>query len=50
MLFALVFHVLVWYTGSLIEAIVVHTVYDMIAGMAYGYLGRKYDYPMEGTG
>ena len=50
MLFALVFHVLVWYTGSLIEAIVVHTVYDMIAGLAYGYLGRKYDYPMEGTG
>lgn len=45
--FAMIFHWLVWYTGSLIEAIAVHAVYDLIAGMAYSYLGSKHGYPQE---
>lgn len=38
------FHAIVWLSGSLYVAMVVHFLYDLIAGLSYGYLGRKYGY------
>ena len=46
--FALVFHALVWLTGSLIPAMVLHALYDMTAGMVYSYFGVRLGYPPEG--
>jgi membrane protease YdiL (CAAX protease family) len=42
--FALGFHVIVWFTGSLIPAMFLHFLYDLIAGMIYSYLGEKAGY------
>ena len=38
------FHLLVWLSGSLYSAMVVHFLYDLIAGFAYAHFGRKYKY------
>lgn len=38
------FHLLVWLSGSLYVAMVVHFLYDLIAGFAYAHFGRKYHY------
>jgi len=40
--FALGFHWLVWFTGSILPAIVIHTVYDFTAGMMYRRFGDRY--------
>jgi membrane protease YdiL (CAAX protease family) len=42
--FALGFHGIVWLTGSLIPAMVLHFLYDLTAGMIYSYLGEKMGY------
>lgn len=49
-LFAAGFHVLVWMSGSLYVAMVVHFVYDLIAGFSYAYLGRKHGYDISPAG
>jgi membrane protease YdiL (CAAX protease family) len=50
-IFAAAFHVLVWLTGSLYVAMAVHFLYDLIAGFAYGHLGRRLGYvPQEEPG
>jgi membrane protease YdiL (CAAX protease family) len=48
-LFAAGFHVLVWMSGSLYIAMVVHFVYDLIAGFSYAYLGKKHGYEIPGV-
>jgi membrane protease YdiL (CAAX protease family) len=49
--FAAAFHALVWLAGSLYVAMAVHFVYDLIAGFAYAYLGKKMGYVVgEGIG
>jgi membrane protease YdiL (CAAX protease family) len=42
--FAIGFHVIVWFTGSLIPAIFLHFLYDLTAGMIYSYFGEKMGY------
>jgi membrane protease YdiL (CAAX protease family) len=42
--FAAAFHLLVLFGGSLYVAMVVHFLYDAIAGLTYGHLGRKLGY------
>jgi len=44
---ALTFQGLAWISGSLYVPMVVHAVYDIIAGLHYGYFGRKLGYPVE---
>lgn len=46
--FSLLFHELVWQTGSLIPAMLVHFLYDVTAGMMYSRFGEKFGYPAEG--
>ncbi len=46
--FALVAHVLVFLTGTLLFAIVLHAAYDVIAGFEYTRLGRQLGYPVHG--
>ena len=46
---ALALHGLVAVSGSLYLAIAVHFLYDLIAGLAYGRLGERYGYPIEGV-
>ncbi|MGZ5494733.1 MAG: CPBP family intramembrane glutamic endopeptidase [Thermoanaerobaculia bacterium] len=49
--FAAGFHLLVYLAGSLYVAMAVHFLYDLIAGLAYGHLGRKMGYrPPETAG
>jgi membrane protease YdiL (CAAX protease family) len=49
--FAAAFHALVWLAGSLYVAMAVHFIYDLIAGFAYAYLGKKMGYVVgEGIG
>lgn len=43
-LFAMAFHLLVWTSGSLLLAMVVHAAYDITAGFAYGRLGGELGY------
>jgi membrane protease YdiL (CAAX protease family) len=43
--FALGFHALVLATGTLVIAIAVHAVYDLVAGFSYGRLAERYGYP-----
>ncbi len=43
--FALGFHAIVWFTDSLIPAMVMHTLYDVVAGMVYSYYGERFGYP-----
>lgn len=47
--FALGFHWLVWYTGSILPAIVIHTVYDFTAGMMYRRFGDRYAGSADGS-
>ena len=49
--FAAGFHVIVWLSGSLYVAMIVHFIYDVVAGFAYAYLARKLGYfsPEAGT-
>jgi membrane protease YdiL (CAAX protease family) len=42
--FAIAFHVIVWLTGSLIPAMLLHFLYDLTAGMAYSYFAEKTGY------
>jgi membrane protease YdiL (CAAX protease family) len=42
--FALGFQAVVWISGSLYVAILVHVLYDITAGLAYGKLGRELGY------
>jgi membrane protease YdiL (CAAX protease family) len=42
--FASTFHLLVWLSGSLYVAMAVHFLYDAIAGLSYGRLGRELGY------
>jgi len=42
--FSLAFHVIVWFTGSLIPAMFLHFLYDLTAGMAYSYFAEKTGY------
>jgi membrane protease YdiL (CAAX protease family) len=44
---ALVFQALAWQSGSLYVPMVVHAVYDIVAGLHYGYFGKKLGYPLE---
>jgi membrane protease YdiL (CAAX protease family) len=44
---AIGFQVLVWLAGSLYVAMVVHVLYDLTAGIAYGRLGRELGYRLE---
>lgn len=46
---ALALHGLVALSGSIYLAIVVHFLYDLIAGFSYGRLGERYGYPPEGV-
>ena len=43
-IFALAFQLLVWTSGSLLLAMIVHAVYDITAGFTYGRLGRELGY------
>jgi membrane protease YdiL (CAAX protease family) len=45
--FALSFHTLVWLSGSLYVAMVVHIAYDITAGISYGRLGRELGYQLD---
>jgi membrane protease YdiL (CAAX protease family) len=45
--FALAFQALVWLSGSLYVAMAVHIVYDIIAGLTYGRLGKEFGYSPE---
>jgi membrane protease YdiL (CAAX protease family) len=40
-------HGLVWLTGSLVAPILVHVVYDAIAGLACGRYAERYGYPAD---
>ncbi len=46
---ALVLHGLVVASGTLLLAIGVHFLYDLIAGLAFGRLGHDLGYPIEGV-
>ena len=43
-LFALAFQLLVWTSGSLLLAMIVHAAYDVTAGFSYSRLGRELGY------
>jgi membrane protease YdiL (CAAX protease family) len=47
-LFSLVAHVLVYATGTLLFAIVLHAAYDVIAAVEYVRLGQRLGYPPHG--
>jgi len=42
--FAMAFQLLVWTSGSLLLAMIVHAVYDVTAGFTYSRLGRELGY------
>ena len=44
---ALVFQGLAWFTGSLYVVMAVHALYDIAAGLGYGWYGEKLGYPIE---
>jgi len=46
-LFALGFQTLVWLSGSLYLAMLVHLAYDVTAGLTYGRLGRELGYQVD---
>jgi len=48
--FALAFQAVVWLSGSLYVAMLVHVLYDITAGLAYGRLGRELGYSPVTTG
>lgn len=45
--FAIAFHLLVWLSGSLYVAMMVHIAYDITAGISYGKFGRDLGYSPE---
>lgn len=47
--FALVFQWLFYISGSLLAPILLHFLYDVVAGFMYGYFGNKLGYPAEGV-
>lgn len=47
-LIALLLHGLVAVSGTLLLAIVVHVIYDVVAGLAYGRMGEELGYPVDG--
>jgi len=47
--FSLGFQAIYYLTGSLYPGMVVHFLYDLAAGMMYGYWGEKLGYPIEGV-
>ena len=47
--FAMAFQLLVWTSGSLLLAMIVHAVYDITAGFTYGRLGRELGYEPAGS-
>lgn len=52
-MFAMGFQALAWLGGSLYVAMVVHTAYDITAGLMYGKLGRQLGYtpdPLDSSG
>ncbi len=49
LLFALAFQSVVWLSGSLFVAMIVHVAYDVTAGLSYGKLGRELGYKREDT-
>jgi membrane protease YdiL (CAAX protease family) len=46
---ALSFQAMFYLTGSLFPGMIVHFLYDLTAGMMYGYWGEKLGYPVEGV-
>jgi membrane protease YdiL (CAAX protease family) len=46
-LFALGFQTIVWLSGSLYLAMLVHIAYDVTAGLSYGRLGRELGYSLD---
>jgi hypothetical protein len=47
-LIALLLHGLVAVSGTLLLAIVIHALYDIVAGLRYGRLGEELGYPVDG--
>jgi membrane protease YdiL (CAAX protease family) len=45
--FALTFQGIAFFTGSLYVGIAVHALYDVAAGLFYGYYGERLGYPIE---
>ena len=45
---ALLLHGLVALSGTILLAVVIHAVYDIVAGLAYGRMGEKLGYPVDG--
>lgn len=45
---ALLLHGLVALSGTLLLAIAIHAIYDIIAGLAYGRIGEELGYPVDG--
>lgn len=45
--FALAFQAVAWMSGSLYVSMVVHALYDVTAGLAYGAYGERLGYPIE---
>jgi membrane protease YdiL (CAAX protease family) len=44
---ALAFQMLAWFSGSLYVSMAVHALYDIAAGLFYGWYGEKLGYPLE---
>jgi len=44
---ALSFQLIAWLSGTLYVSMGVHFLYDLMAGLAYGWYGRRCDYPIE---
>lgn len=45
---ALLLHGLVALSGTLLLAMAIHSIYDIVAGLAYGRMGEKLGYPVDG--
>jgi membrane protease YdiL (CAAX protease family) len=45
--FALVFQGIAWLSGSLYVGMAVHALYDVAAGLSYGFFGERLGYPTE---
>lgn len=45
---ALLLHGLVALSGTLLLAIAIHSIYDIVAGLAYGRMGEELGYPVDG--
>ena len=47
-IFSVVAHALVYFSGTLLFAVVLHAAYDVLAGFEYVHLGRQLGYPQHG--